>query len=262
MANSSDKDRQHEAKQGSIAVGSFILGHDPEVVRVAAAAGLDFLIIDIEHGTPTQELVGRFVDTAQNLALRVFVRCSMEDLPFLGSLFDRGLDGAIVAGAETPEDVRNVIRTLKFAPLGTRGLNPFVPGTGYGTLDAATFMKEENTRTSVWIMAEKVNLVKRIDRISQLDGLDGVFFGPYDLSADLGVTGEVNNPAVTELIAGAVQTVTQNGRAAGIFSRDIEAARRWAEQGMSFLAVGFDWPLLMVSWKGIAAAFREEGREK
>lgn len=254
MTNSSDKNKHHGITQGDKLVGSFILGHDPEVVHVAAAADLDFLMIDIEHGTPTHELMGRFVDAARGLDLQIFVRCSVEDVPFLGGLFDRGLDGAVIAGAETPEDVRNVIRELKFAPLGKRGLNPFVPGTGYGSLDAASFMEQENNRTSIWIMAEKVNLVKQIDQITQLDGLDGVFFGPYDLSADLGMTGDVKNLAVTGLIADAIQTITQNGRAAGIFNRDIETARRWAEQGVSFLAVGFDWSLLMTSWKGISEA--------
>lgn len=236
---------------GERAVGSFVLGHDPGVVRAAAAAGLDVLILDHEHGVFSQELTGRFIDVAQSARVSLFVRCAMNDVPSLGRLFDHGLDGAMVAGAHTIDDVRRILDAIKFPPLGRRGLNPFVPAARYGHLAGDAYMQQQNENTSVWILAENRQLFAGLAEICQWPGLDGVFLAPYDLSVDLGHPGEIAHPDVVNAMDAGVQVIRGSHRLAGVYCKDARATHPWIEKGVSFVSVGFDWSLLSATWRGI-----------
>lgn len=242
---------REQMKTGKTVVGSFVLGHDPGVVRVAATADLDFLLLDYEHGTPSDELTARFIDVAQASTTALFIRCSLHDLPVIPRLFDHGLDGVLVAGAETLADVQAVVDAAKFPPHGHRGLNPFVPAAGYGAQTADTFMQLQNERTHVWILAESQRLLAQLNAVSQLPGVDGIFLGPYDLSVDLGVAGEIHHPMVLAEIDHAIHTLQQNGLPVGIYAKDTNATLQWMEKGVSFLVVGFDWSLLRTAWSEI-----------
>lgn len=235
-------------KSGGVAVGSFILGHDAGVVRVAEAAGLDFLLLDGEHGTISDDLIAKFIDVGLGLHVSIFVRTSIEALHSFGRWFDHGLDGVIVAGAQSAVDVQTIIQSVKFAPLGRRGLNPFVPATNYGNVGSDSYMLEQNQSTHVWVIAENRGLLSELPQICDLDGLDGVFFGPYDLSVDLDVPGQVNHPVVTQRIEDAISVLKAGGLLCGIYSKDATVAETWRDRGVDLLAVGFDWSLLRSSW--------------
>jgi len=242
---------------GRRAVGSFVLGHDAGVVRVAEAAGLDFLLLDREHGTVTDELIAQFVDVRRGLNVSLLVRTSIEDIHAFGRWFDHGLDGVIVAGAQSTADVAAIVAAVKYAPLGNRGLNPFVPATNYGNTPPDAYMLAQNQSTLVWVIAENQQLLGELPEICKLPGLDGVFFGPYDLSVDLGVPGQVNHPAVTERIETAIAVLKDGNKFSGIYSKDTVIAETWRAKGANLLTVGFDWSLLRTAWTQ-AAALRVE----
>lgn len=236
---------------GKPAIGSFVLGHDPSVVRVAAAAQLDFLLLDYEHGTFADTCTSQFIDVAAQTSVSLFIRCTMSDLPTLPRLFDHGLTGALIAGAASMADVARIVQTVKYPPSGTRGLNPFVPAAGYGHQMGTSFMAAQNVQTHIWILAENQTLLRELDQISACKEIDGVFLGPYDLSVDLGVPGDIHHPKVVAEIEQALATLQQNKCNAGIFARDAASALPWANKGMSFIVVGFDWSLLQTAWSQI-----------
>lgn len=241
--------KQMEA--GKLAVGSFLLGHDASVVRVAQTAGLDFLLLDYEHGTVSDSLCSQFIDVAYTSNISLFVRCTMHDVPYITRLFDHGLSGVLVAGATSMEDVSTVISAIKYPPFGRRGLNPFVPSAGYGSWREDTFMQVQNKETHIWILAESQALLKELEQISQRSEIDGVLLGPYDLSVDIGVKGDIQHPKVVAAIDAAMRTLRKNGCSAGIYAKDAEAAAPWVEKGASFVVVGFDWSLLQTAWAKI-----------
>lgn len=235
-------------REGKVAVGSFGLGHDPAVVRVAEAAGLDFLLLDYEHGTLTDSLCSQFVDVAAGLQVSLFIRCTMSDLPFVARLFDHGLDGILVAGATSVQDVSHIVQTVKFPPLGKRGLNPFVAAAEFGVQHGDDFVHGQNKRSHIWILAENQAMLADLPQISQLPGIDGVFLGPYDLSVDLGVAGDIHHPIVAAKIEEAMTVLRRYQICAGIYAKDKDVAIPWVQKGMSFVVVGFDWSLLQTAW--------------
>ena len=235
-------------QDGEHVIGSFLLSRDPAVVRVASAAGLDLVMLDFEHGTYSVESAAQLIDVACFSPVETFVRCTVDDVPVLGRLLDRGLDGVLVAAATSAEDVKRCVDQVKFVPQGKRGYNPIVPAAGYGTMDGETFTSESDEHTSVWVLAENRNLLSQLDEVCEIEGLDGVFFGPYDLSVDLGLRGQVTHPVVTRALNDAMSVVRSHGLPTGIFAKDAEDGRPWLDQGVQLLIVGADWMNLQKTW--------------
>ncbi|WP_029421036.1 HpcH/HpaI aldolase family protein [Alicyclobacillus macrosporangiidus] len=231
--------------------GTFLLGHDPAVVRVAAAAGLDFVVLDAEHGTYPVDRMTQFIDAAQGID--VFVRCPVEDALHLAPVFDHGLTGVIVAGSPSPEDIARVMDRVKFPPQGHRGSNPFVAAAGFGRIGGAEFAAKSNADTQVWVMAESRAQFEALPQYCDIPGVSGVFLGPYDLSVDLGVPGQMDHPAVTEALGGAIRTVREQHLPVAIFARDGASARAWLERGVTWVALSADWGLLAESWRRMRA---------
>ncbi|MCL6516078.1 aldolase/citrate lyase family protein [Alicyclobacillus sp.] len=238
--------------------GTFLLGHDPTVVRVAAAAGLDFVVLDAEHGTFSADRMAQFINAGAGID--VFVRCTLEDAMHLAPVFDHGLTGVIVAGSPTPEDIRRVVERVKYPPQGRRGSNPFVGAAGFGRVGGDELAAQSNARTQVWVMAESRAQFEALPEYCNLAGVSGVFLGPYDLSVDLGVAGQMDHPAVLEALCGAIQTVREYHLPVAIFAKDGAAARGWLERGVTWVALSADWGVLAESWRRMRAAAQGGGR--
>ena len=106
------------------------------------------------------------------------------------------------------------------------------------------------------MQAETRTALANLDAIAATDGVDGVFIGPADLSADMGHLGNAQHPEVQAAIEDAVRRIRAKGKAAGILARGEEAARRWIDAGCNFVAVGVDAVLLAQAADGLAGKFR------
>ncbi|MCF8567351.1 hypothetical protein LLE49_21760 [Alicyclobacillus tolerans] len=229
--------------------GSFVLSHDPSIVRVAATAGLDFLALDFEHGLFDGPITHDFINAVYGTETELFIRCTMNEVPRLGAYFDSGLNGVIVAGCSSLEDVQKVIDVVKFPPDGKRGLNPFVPGGTFGLVSPTEFVRKANEASSVWVLVESVQLLSDLDVICTLPNLGGIFLGPYDLSVDMGRPGETNSEEVRKTLQSAIDTVLLSGQPVGIFVKDKEDARYWLENGVRFVILGVDQAVLANVWQ-------------
>lgn len=238
------KQKQQHKKR----IGTFIQSKDASLVRIADSASLNFIVLDFEHSTTFLETASRFIDTASGLAVKVFVRCSYQDLPFLSRLADHGLDGVIVTDVERQEEVEKIISEVKYPPLGKRGVNLAVPVARYGSEDLQSFMNKQNETLEVWVLAENMALLHNIDAISQVDGLHGIFFGHYDLSVDLQKPGEVHNEVVQDVVKHARKKIDKYNLEIGFFAKDQEAAKAMMDEGVTFRIIGTDWMNLHDLW--------------
>lgn len=235
--------------KSGVSIGSFVLSQDSSIVRVARSADLDFLLLDFEHGTFTKESASRFIDVSAGRKPAVFARCKLNSLPDLAALFDQGLDGAILADVHSADDVKQAIHYIKFPPVGVRSLNARVPAMKYGRVDTAEFIKNENERTQLWIMAERTKLIEQLHEICRFPGLSGVFFGPYDLSMDMGCEGNINHPAVLETLHESIGRVLSHGVSAGIYAGTKEQAKHWIQMGVTLICHEVDYGILSDFWK-------------
>ncbi len=161
---------------------------------------------------------------------------------FIRTILVPSLDGIIVPQVNSADVTADIVAFAKYPPLGSRSV-----GVGrahrYGH-DFAGYVSEANTSTSVIVQIEHRDAVDNIEKIVAVEGIDGVFVGPYDLSGSLGCIGDVGNPMVRDAVATVRAACVNAGVPVGIFGLTAETGRSLVEAGYDFVAVGIDMSIL------------------
>jgi 4-hydroxy-2-oxoheptanedioate aldolase len=209
-----------------------------EIVELAAIAGLDAIILDTEHGSSGSEALGPLIVAAKARRLYSIVRVRANEPSLIAKALDAGADGVLVPQIGSLEEALRAIRAARFAPTGTRGANPWVRAANYS--GSADWFESANADTAVLLMVEGEGGVQALAEIIELPDLDGIFFGPVDLSHALGVAGLIDHPLVVGTIERAIAHTSRAGMAAGVFSPTARGGRVWLERGATLIAVGVD----------------------
>ena len=228
----------------------------PEIVEITAAAGFECIIFDSEHGPYGVEAIRALVPVAHSLGLPVLVRVPDTEAAAIGVALDLGADGIIVPGISNAAQARTVVQAARFAPLGSRGVNPYVRAAGFTA--GANWFSEANERTCVVVMVEGREGLERIDEILRTEGVDMIFVGPFDLSQSLGVPGEIRHPLVIEAIQTIIRATAALGVAVGIFVPDANGARYWRSHGAQFVAIGVDTQHVLAAMSHVIASTNED----
>ena len=205
-----------------------------------ATAGFDWLAIDLEHSTIDLETTFTLIQVIDLAGCAPLVRLSANDPVQAKRVMDAGAWGVIVPSVQSAAEAKQAVDAVKYPPEGKRGVG-LGRAHGYGPRFVEYVC--ENAEGSIVIpMIEQVEGVERVDEILDVAGVDGVFIGPYDLSASYGVAGELNHPLVTKAMARVLETARAKGKAAGIHvvhPPATQVADRLAE-GFRLIAYGGD----------------------
>ena len=221
-------------------------------IEVLAYTGMDYVLIDLEHS----QLVG----VAQGAGLAPLVRVDgIERSPIL-KMLDAGAAGLVVPQLETVEQARKLVGYAKFPPLGNRGYCPTRDG-GWGSgscyergMDG--YMAEANASTLLIPQCETAGCLEHIEEIAAVEGVDGIFIGPFDLSIALGIPGQFGDPLLTEGIERVRRACAAAGKLCIMYAGSGEAAKRYFDQGFPSVAAGLDIEVLKLAVRGIASAAR------
>jgi 2-keto-3-deoxy-L-rhamnonate aldolase RhmA len=205
--------------------------------EVLASVGLDWLFIDAEHGPlETRELLAILQAVGNKTACIVRVPEAAE-LPIKKAL-DLGAHGIIVPQVNSPEQAAAVVRWARYAPEGARGVG-LARAHGYG-LEFREYLSNANAEIAVIVQAEHVQAVENIEAIVRVPGVDAVLLGPYDLSASLGLMGEVDAPAVVAAIERVTAACLAVGMPMGYFGVTAAAVRPYVARGYTLIVAGVD----------------------
>ncbi len=227
-------------REGEVCFGSWIqIGH-PAVAEVLAGADFDWIAADMEH---TDIGIREFTDIARGLYGRGTVpmaRVRENDTLAIRQVLDAGAGGVIVPLVNSAAEAEKAVRAAKFPPRGIRG-TAFFRANDYGR-GFDNYMKEANERILVVVMIETKAAVDSIDAILAVDGVDGVFIGPYDLSLSYGIPGKIGDPVMTEALRKVREACAKAKKAAGLHLVKLDEAsiRNAVEQGFTFIALGMD----------------------
>jgi 4-hydroxy-2-oxoheptanedioate aldolase len=152
---------------------------------------------------------------------------------------DTGAQGLHVPCVESASNAQTVIRSVKYYPLGTRGLAG-VRAAAYGQEPLSEYVRSANAETLVALHIETAAAIERLPEILAVDGIDVIFVGPMDLSNSLGVPGEIEHAKVQAAIDRIVGTVAKSATALGIVVGDAQSARAWNQRGARYIAIGFE----------------------
>jgi 4-hydroxy-2-oxoheptanedioate aldolase len=241
-------------RAGTPLLGTFIGGASPVAAEVCAAAGVDWVLLDLEHGTGGEEQVRDVVPAAASYGVPTVVRVESAARIRMGRVLDAGAAGIMLPRMNTAEEVAEAVRHLRYPPDGDRGVATYNRACRFG-LDPGA-LDRANAEVLGVVQIESAIAVGNAGAIAALDGVDVLFVGPRDLSHDLGVPGDLTAPAFTEALERVLAAGRQHGKACGLLVNDGAAAARRLEQGFTFVGIGSDSTLLA------AAVTAEFGRAR
>ncbi len=212
-------------------LGCFLTSPSEVVVELLALARFDFVVIDTEHGSCHAESVERMVRAADGASLPALVRVpNCQASAEAGRALDAGAAGTLFPRADGAPAARSAIESVKFAPVGKRGLAG-VRANRYGSVPLDHFVVEANETTAVAIQIETAGGLNALAEIAAESAIDLLFVGPNDLSQALGVAGQYGDPRYLAAVERVGAVAGQAGKAAGIMLRQPDQIPALAAQG-------------------------------
>ena len=229
------------------------VGH-PAVSTILSRSGFDWLVLDAEHGMFSSDSIRACLDAAQPTGIPTLVRVPANDPTILKTILDLGPDGVVIPMVNTADDARAAVAACRYPPDGRRG---FGAGRGavYG-LEYARYAAIANQAIAVIVQIEHVDAVANVEEIARVPGLTGLFIGPTDLSASMGLLAQPGHPRMREAITAVIQAGAGAGLPVGSFcGSEAEAVERIAA-GARFVAWNNDLGLLAEAASGSVARIR------
>jgi 4-hydroxy-2-oxoheptanedioate aldolase len=239
-------------------LGTFLVEFSaPSVADIFAAAGFDFLLIDMEHGNFTPREVEGMIRHATSAGLCAFVRTPDTQRNPITRVLDAGAAGVVIPAVRSMEQVRQAVETTKYRPLGRRGVHLLRGHTQHRPTDPATFLMEANRDVLTILQIELTEAVGLADEIAATAGVDGLYVGPGDLSVDLGVPGQWNSPPVQKAIGVVAKACRAHGKIFGCHADDVDTMPNLRRLGVQMFGLFCDIGLLSSAAGFQAARFRE-----
>lgn len=238
-------------KRREVLLGPLVTLGSTEVAEILSRVGFDWLWIEMEHA-PTG--LTRVQEMLQAAAGRVpcLVRVPWNDGVWIKRVLDTGCDGIVVPQVRTADEAQEAVQACWYPPAGTRSVG-IARAQGYG-MDFQEFIGRSNEQLTIVLQTEHIDAVNNIESILDVSGFDAVLIGPYDLSASMGLTGQVGHPDVQEAI-GTIRTACSRRHVpTGIFAVDAPTARAQIDEGCTLIALGVD---TMYLWKAVKQAIGE-----
>jgi 4-hydroxy-2-oxoheptanedioate aldolase len=241
---------------GEAQIGLWLGLADPYCAELAANAGFDWLLIDGEHApNDLRGLLGQLQAVAPYTSQPV-IRPVIGDTALIKQLLDIGAQTLLVPMVESAEQARQLVRAMHYPPTGVRGVgSALARASRWNSIPG--YLDQADAQMCLLVQIENLEGLANLDAIAAVEGVDGVFIGPADLSASMGHRGNPGHPEVQAAIEDAISRIQKAGKAAGILSADQTLARRYLELGAKFVAVGVDTTVLMRGLQTLASAFKD-----
>lgn len=222
--------------------------------EVLASAGFDWVLIDTEHAaTSTAEVLPALQTIAGYPDVSAVVRPASNDDVTIKRLLDMGAQSLLIPYVQSVAEAQAAVAAMRYAPRGIRGMAGVMRASRFGTVDDyATTVEDE---LCLIVQVETIEAMGQLEAIAQVDGVDGVFIGPADLSASMGLPGQTNHPEVVAVINDAIDRLSAIGVPSGILALSNQTSAQFIDRGTGFTAVGVDTALLIDAARATRAAF-------
>ena len=218
--------------------GTFLNLGSANSVEIAGQLGFDWLLIDLEHGSGSWSELRSQLQALSGSQTAPIVRVRSADPDAVKFVLDSGAAGVMFPWISSPEDAAAAVSSVKYPPVGKRGVAQGIRATDYGR-NWQQYFHEANENTLVVVQIETPEAVARAQQIAGTDGVDVLFVGPLDLSVNLGCPGDFSGQRFRDQLAAVVEACHQHGKTAGVLSRPDFVAEH-VELGFRFVALGSD----------------------
>jgi 4-hydroxy-2-oxoheptanedioate aldolase len=243
-------------QSGEAQIGLWLGLADAYCAELAANAGFDWLLIDGEHApNDLRGMLGQ-LQAVEPYPSHPVIRPVIGDTALIKQVLDIGVQTLLVPMVESADQARELVRAIHYPPRGIRGVgSALARASRWNSIPG--YLDKADEQMCLLVQIENREGLANLDAIASVDGVDGVFIGPADLSASMGYRGNPGHPEVQAAIEDAIYRIQKAGKAAGILSADQKLAKRYIELGSAFVAVGVDTTVLMRGLQTLAATFKD-----
>jgi 4-hydroxy-2-oxoheptanedioate aldolase len=242
-------------KAGKPQIGLWASLADSYVAEALATTGFDWLLLDGEHAPNDLRSLLSQLQAVAPYPTRPIVRPPIGDVAMIKQLLEIGVQTLLIPMVDTPEQAARMVSATRYPPRGIRGVGSSAARSSrWSSVDR--YLHEADDQMCVLVQVETQTGLSNLAEIAAVEGVDGVFFGPADLSASMGYLGQATHPDVVAALTKGIATVLAAGKAPGILMTDNKASRYYLDQGALFVAVGVDAMLLVNAAKALAATFK------
>ena len=235
-------------------VGLWVCSGSPLIAEVYAGSGIDWLLIDMEHSANSLDSVLVQLQTIAAYDAVPLVRVPFGDDVSLKQVLDIGAQNVLVPMVNTAEQAEQVVQAVRYAPRGKRGVGSSLSRSArWNRVD--DYLQNADRYVSLFVQVESAEAVENAAAIAAVDGVDGVFVGPADLAASMGVIGQQTHPDVLAAVERTFAAVTAAGKFVGVNAFDPTAAEGYMAGGADFVAVGADVAMLARGSEGVVSRF-------
>ena len=240
---------------GKSPVGAWLVSSAPSTAEALGCVGFDFLVVDMEH-TPidTPQMIG-LLQTIAGTPAQAIVRPPWNDVVMVKRALDAGAQTLLFPFVQNAEEAKRAVASTRYPPAGVRGVAAMHRGSRYGTI--ANYHKRAHEELCVIVQIETLTAFDQLEAIAAVPGVDSIFIGPADLSASMGLLGDMGNPTVQEKLAAGAQTCRRLGKPCGIVGANPETVAKFLEYGFSWAAVGSDLAMLVSRAQDYLSAVRK-----
>ena len=242
---------------GRAQIGLWVGLANANAAEALAGTGFDWLLLDGEHAPNDTRSVLDQLRAVAPYAVHPVVRPVQGDVALVKQYLDIGAQTLLVPMIDTPDEAAQMVRAMRYAPEGIRGMGAALArASRWNQVD--DYLNQANAQMCLLVQAETVHAMSNLAAIAAVDGVDGVFFGPADLSASMGFRGQPTHPEVQRALFDGIATVRAAGKAPGILATDPDLARKYLDAGALFVAVGLDTSLLVNAARALAMRFKSD----
>ena len=223
--------------------------------ELLASTGFDWLAIDAEHAPNDVRSVLSQLQAMAPYPTHAVVRTLSGEAALLKQYLDVGVQSLLVPMVESAEQARRVVTATRYPPQGIRGVgSALARASRWNQID--DYLQRCAEQLCVLVQVESTAGLANLPAIAAVEGVDGVFFGPADLAASMGLLGKAADVRVQDAIAQGIRTVRNAGKAAGVLSSEPQLAHKYLELGCLFVAVGVDTTMLVRAARELLGQFR------
>jgi len=227
--------------------------------EIIAQAGFDWMLIDVEHGFGDYESLVHQLQAVTGTHTPPIVRIAWNEAPRFKRALDLGPSGIMVPYVNTAEEASRAVASMRYPPAGIRGLAKLNRGNAFGR-DFDDYYATANDALLTVVQIETPMAIENVEEIAAVDGVDVLFVGPLDLTANLGILEQFDHPKFRDALARVAKASRNAGKAAGVHLMGPEQVEEMVAAGFTFIAAGSDRGMLAAGMRSLAEAFASARR--
>ena len=232
---------KQKIQSGNVSLGTFAFEFNTTGIgRLASGAGAEFIVYDMEHTGWTVETIRMLIATTPKDNCVPMVRVPTTEYDFIARTLDMGAMGIMVPMVENAEQAMAITAAAKYPPLGRRGAAFGISHDDYEGGDILQTIASANRELLVIAQIETVQGVDNIDAIAQVEGIDVLWIGHFDLTNSMGIPGEFDHPDFKSAVSRVAESCREHGKTGGFMASDPDNAKWLIDQGFSMIALGGD----------------------